>query len=191
MNQFIGQFVHSVPRAFAMTAFSAVLVLASLESAAAESRAPMPVVGGFETTTMLLADATPPSTKKSSGHRAAGKTSNKESAETRIQYLHDKFKITPAQEETWNKVAAVIRENAEQITTLVKNRAENSKTMTAVDDLNSYAAIAGAHEDGTKKLIPVFKTLYDDMSDDQKKAADKEFREHGHGEHHRRHRAVT
>ena len=84
-----------------------------------------------------------------------------------------------------------MRENAEQITALVKARAEKAKTMTAIDDLNSYAEIAGAHEDGTKKLIPVFITLYDSMSDVQKKAADAEFREHGHHEHHRHSHSVS
>ena len=190
MNQFIGQFAHSIPRAFAVTAFSTVLAFASLASTAAENPAKMSAVVKSSTAT-LLADATLAKTKKNSNYGSAGKHSDKDSAEARIKYLHDKFAITVAQEDSWNEVAAVMRENAEKITALVKARAENAKTMTAVDDLNSYAEIAGAHEDGTKKLIPAFKSLYNDMSDAQKKTADKEFREHGHGEHHRRHHAAT
>jgi len=45
-----------------------------------------------------------------------------------------------------------------------------------VDDLQSYAAIADAHADGLKKLIPAFQALYTAMSDDQKKTADMLFR---------------
>jgi hypothetical protein len=120
------------------------------------------------------------------GHRgAAYRVSSKapsasESVDTRIQYLHGKFAITAAQEENWNKVAVLMRENANKISALVKSRADNAKTMTAVDDLKAYADISGAHEDGTQKLIPAFKTLYDSMSDAQKKVADEEFRGHGH-----------
>jgi len=61
---------------------------------------------------------------------------------------------------------------------LIKARTENAKTMTAVDDLKSYSEITDAHADGIKKFTPVFATLYDSMSDAQKKQADALFR-HG------------
>jgi hypothetical protein len=44
--------------------------------------------------------------------------------------------------------------------------------MTAVDDVKSYAEIAAAHANGLQKFIPVFETLYQNMSDEQKKNAD-------------------
>jgi hypothetical protein len=49
--------------------------------------------------------------------------------------------------------------------------------MTAVDDLKTYSAIAEAHANGIKTLIPVFEALYVSMSDTQKKEADILFRD--------------
>ena len=51
--------------------------------------------------------------------------------------------------------------------------------MNAVDDLKSYGEITDAHADGIKKFTPVFATLYDSMSDAQKKQADTLFRHGG------------
>lgn len=116
-------------------------------------------------------------------HVSAKHKSVEETAEDRISYLHKVLQITPAQEEQWNKVASVIRENAAQITILAKTRSENYQSMTAVDDLKSYAEFSSAHEDGTRKLIPVFKDLYENMNEPQQKVADMVFRGHGHKDH--------
>ena len=70
---------------------------------------------------------------------------------------------------------------------LAKKRADGATTMTAVDDLKSYAEISEAHAEGAKKMIPVFEALYDTMTDAQKKAADDEFREHYAAHHHQKH----
>jgi hypothetical protein len=95
--------------------------------------------------------------------------------EQRIKTLHDKLDIAPAQEAKWADVAQTMRDNEASIDQLVKQRSENRKTMNAIDDLQSYEAIAEAHADGLKKMIPVFQTLYADMSDGQKKKADEAF----------------
>ncbi len=102
----------------------------------------------------------------------------------RIAELHYKFKITAAQEPQWAAVAQVMRENAKSMKALIKDREENAKTMTAMDDLVSYEKLAEAHESDVKKLIPVFQTLYDGMSAHQKKLADETFRV-DHARHHR------
>src|SRR5208282_4601248 len=92
--------------------------------------------------------------------------------ESHIKSLHDQLKITPAQESQWAAVAQAMRDSSNQMQTLVQQRAQNSKTMTAVDDLHSYQAIARAHLEGLNKLVPAFETLYASMSDAQKKNAD-------------------
>ena len=69
-----------------------------------------------------------------------------------------------------------MRDNAKTIRTLIQERAAKAKTMTAVDDLHSYEAIADAHAAGVKKLTTAFETLYASLSDAQKKAADAAFR---------------
>lgn len=106
------------------------------------------------------------------------KASKVDRTEARIKELHSKLKITEAQEEQWNKLAEVMRENAATMEPLVKARQEKGPTLNAVDDLKSYSKIADAHAEGLKKFIPVFEVLYASMSDDQKKNADKIFMKH-------------
>ena len=76
-----------------------------------------------------------------------------------------------------------MRDNGKTLDALTQARVDHAKTMTAVDDLKSYGEIADAHADGVKKLTPVFASLYDGMSDAQKKQADALFsrgdRHHG------------
>ena len=108
------------------------------------------------------------------------KVSKVDRTEARIKDLQAKLKITPAQEELWNKVTQVMRDNAKTMEGLIKARSEKAKTMTTVEDLKSYSEITQAHADGLKNFIPVFEALYASMSDDQKKDADTLFR---HGEH--------
>jgi hypothetical protein len=98
--------------------------------------------------------------------------------EKRIADLHTRLGITSAQEQSWGNVATVMRDNANTMTALVEER--SGKTMTAVDDLKSYGQIAAAHADGIQKFTPVFSSLYDSMSDEQKRNADSIFRDHSH-----------
>lgn len=99
--------------------------------------------------------------------------------ETRIKRLHDQLKITAAESDQWNTVADIMRDNEKQLSDLIAKRASGTASMTAVDNLQNYADIAGAHEDGLRKLIPAFQKLYDSMSDTQKKTADTLFRQRG------------
>ena len=114
-----------------------------------------------------------------SGLATAGTASKTDRVEVRIKELNTKLKITPAQEELWNNVTQVMRDNAKTMEALIKARSEKAGTMTAVEDLKSYGEIAEAHADGIKKFIPVFEPLYASMSDAQKKSADTLFRHHG------------
>lgn len=113
-------------------------------------------------------------TKTSHNHMHKG-WSSPEQVEARIKNLHDKLGITADQEDQWKNVADAMRQNEEAIHTLIKDRHENKESMTAVDDLKSYQAIAKEHVDGLDRLIPAFETLYDTMSDAQKANADKVF----------------
>ena len=98
--------------------------------------------------------------------------------EARIAQLHRELKITPEQQSQWDALAQVMRDNAQEMETALKARAQTVSTGTAVDDLHSYEAIADAHADGLKKFVPAFEALYNTMSDDQKKTTDAVFREH-------------
>jgi len=130
---------------------------------------------------MVLASASPtraasPEPSQATAVNAPGS----DRVEARIKELHTKLKITPAQEELWNNVAQVMRDNAKTMEALIRTRSEKAGTMTAIDDLKSYSEIAEAHADGLKKFIPAFEPLYAGMSDAQKKSADTLFRQHAH-----------
>jgi protein CpxP len=112
------------------------------------------------------------------------KTARPDHIEKRISNLHDKLHITAAQETQWTAVAQTMRDNAESMDALIKDRSANTGAMTAMDSLHSYQKLAEAHEDGLKKFIPAFQSLYDNMSADQQKAADAAFRTHGSHEKH-------
>jgi hypothetical protein len=116
-------------------------------------------------------------------HKTHAKASKVDRTEARIKDLHARLNITPAQEDLWNKVTQVMRDDAKTMDALNQARHEKAKTLTAVDDLKSYSEIAQTHADGLKNFIPVFEELYASMSDDQKKDADTLFRQ---GSHHRK-----
>ncbi|ARP81576.1 hypothetical protein CAL12_12690 [Bordetella genomosp. 8] len=114
---------------------------------------------------------------------AAATTQANARVEQHIKQLHDQLKITSAEEQQWSVVAQTMRDNAAQIDQLISKR-EDRDTMSALEDLDSYAQITQANSDGVKKLAAVFAPLYNAMPDDQKKNADKVF-----AESHERHAA--
>jgi hypothetical protein len=118
-----------------------------------------------------------------SAQKTPARASKVDRTEARIKDLQVKLKITPAQEDLWNKVTEVMRDNAKTMDTFHQARVEKGKTMTTIEELKSYSEITQAHADGLKNFIPVFEALYASMSDDQKKDADTLFR---YGGHHRK-----
>lgn len=117
---------------------------------------------------------------KKSGHMKGTKALSADHVEARIKYLHSSLNITPEQETLWNNVAQVMLDNAKTMEELIKVRAEAKATVTPVDDLKSYSAIADGHADGLRKFIPAFEALYASMSEDQQKNAHKLFHERRH-----------
>jgi periplasmic protein CpxP/Spy len=99
-----------------------------------------------------------------------------ESVEQRITQLHADLKITPNEESQWNAVAQAMRENAANMERLVAKKHEQApQNMTALDDLQTYQEFTQQHLDGLKNLTSAFKSLYNSMSDEQKKNADQVF----------------
>ncbi len=94
-----------------------------------------------------------------------------------MQALHDRLKITAAQEPLWTAVAELVRRNDRAIDTISRERRDSASTMTAVEDLRSFAAIAAAHAAGTKAFLPAFAALYEVMPAEQQVNADLVFRE--------------
>ena len=90
----------------------------------------------------------------------------------RIKYLHDRLRITPAQEPLWANLAQVMRDNAKAIEPLAKDRLQSTPNRTAVETLGIYEKLGEVQMNGLKNFIAAFQALYDALSDQQKKIAD-------------------
>jgi len=128
---------------------------------------------------------TPPppanTTSPMAGRPVAGKNAE-ERVENRIKELHAQLHITPAEEPQWNQFAEVMRENAREMDQTLMQRGQQFSTMSAVQNLQSYAQLAEAHAQRVQKLIPAFENLYNAMPEQQKQVADQVFR--GNAEKH-------
>ena len=100
--------------------------------------------------------------------------------EQQIADLHAKLKISQSQQPQWDSFTQVMRDNATRMDAAFQHRVETLPTMTALDNMQSYADFAEQHARDVQKLVPAFKALYDSMSDAQKLAADKVFRDDAH-----------
>jgi hypothetical protein len=178
MKRIATQFAVPAACAVAAAVLLATLALASPAFAAAGDPAHASMAGTGSAQVMVAQAAAPAATRPVSGPARATKVSRADRVEARIAMLHAKLVITSAQEELWKDVTQVMRENAHTMEALSMARAARARTMTAVDDLNSYSEIAEAHAAGLKKFVPVFQTLYASMSDAQKAQADTLFRGH-------------
>jgi hypothetical protein len=99
-----------------------------------------------------------------------------ETVDQRIATLHQELQITPDEENDWKAVAQTMRDNAAAMAKMAEAKSsESSQGMTAVQDLQTYAAFAQAHLDHLKALTASFETLYDAMPASQKKIADSVF----------------
>jgi periplasmic protein CpxP/Spy len=101
----------------------------------------------------------------------------KQAVEQRIGALQTKLAITPAQTHDWNGFADAMRDNATSTDQLFRQRADNAASMSAVDNMKSYAAIARSYADNTEKLSTAFATVYAKLSPNQQKTADELFRQ--------------
>jgi LTXXQ motif family protein len=96
----------------------------------------------------------------------------------RINELQSRLGITAAQQALWSAFAQAMRDNAAATDALFAQRAAAVSTMSAVENMHSYAEIARAYADNTARLATAFDSLYTSLSEAQKHAADSLFREH-------------
>ncbi len=94
----------------------------------------------------------------------------------RIVELHSRLHITADQKPQWDQFTQVMRDNAKQMDDMYQKRAQGLGTMTAVDNMQSFAQIEQERAQDMQKLVPAFQTLYASLSDQQKKSADQMFR---------------
>jgi hypothetical protein len=95
----------------------------------------------------------------------------------RIRALQSQLGITEAQMPLWTAFAQAMRDNAASTDALFAQRANAVASMSAVDNMHSYAQIARAYADNTERLSTAFDSLYASLTDTQKQAADTLFRQ--------------
>jgi hypothetical protein len=74
----------------------------------------------------------------------------------RLKYLHDRLRITPAQEPLWANLAQGMRDNAMAIEPLARERLQPTPNRTAVETLRLYEKLGEVQMDGLKKFLTAF-----------------------------------
>jgi hypothetical protein len=136
-------------------------------------------LGGFAA---IAAPATggDPAPVQPMAHSQAVSTHHADGVEQRITELHAKLAITAAEQPQWDQFVQVMRDNATTMDATAKQRAQAMPTMTAAENMQSYASIAMEHAQDMQKMVPAFQALYSSMTDSQKRMADQVFRTDAH-----------
>ena len=151
----------SLARGFALT------VLLAPSIGLAQSAAPLPPTPTPATAAPAAAPSIPPAPSAAT-HAAV---------DQRIRALQSQLGITEAQMPLWSAFTQAMRDNAAATDALFTQRAGAVATMSAPDNMHSYAQIARSNADNTERLATAFDSLYASLSDTQKQAADTLFRQ--------------
>ena len=126
--------------------------------------------------TMFLASANPSFAAGKKKSSAVARPSAVEYTEAQIKQLQGALNITEAQQELWDNLTQVMRENAKDMDALTdslrKERAEGTQNMNAVEHMKFHSRITASHSEQLEKFIPPFEAFYDSLSDEQKKTTD-------------------
>jgi periplasmic protein CpxP/Spy len=155
-------FISSLARGAALAALLAPAV------GLAQSAAPLPPTAAA---TSPAPAATPPAGSP------APSAATQAAVDQRIRALQSQLGITEAQMPLWSAFTQAMRDNAAATDALFTQRAGTVATMSAADNMHSYAQIARAYADNTERLATAFDSLYASLSDTQKQAADTLFRQ--------------
>jgi hypothetical protein len=104
--------------------------------------------------------------------------------EGRIKHLHDQLKVTPDQEDAWNKVAKVMRDNAAKMKSAYEARMDTTN-LSAPDDIKAEQKLVAAHASSLSDFSDAFSAFYDKLTPEQQKNADMLF---SHMEQHHEHK---
>ncbi len=152
-------------RFLAVPAFCALLSLALPASAIAQ--------GGQAATSSPGAAAGTPSGSTASPMPKAMSAQ----VEQHIKQLHDNLHITASEEAQWDQFASVMRANASRISQAFQDRGARLTTMSAEENMQSYAQLAQVHATDMQRLASAFQSLYASLPPQQKKVADTLFQD--------------
>jgi len=124
-----------------------------------------------------LAQSPPPAAVEQPTPAPAPSTATQAAVDQRIKTLQSQLGITEPQMPLWSAFAQAMRDNAASTDALFAQRAGTVTTMSATDNMHSYAQIARAYADNTERLATAFDSLYASLSETQKQAADTLFRQ--------------
>jgi periplasmic protein CpxP/Spy len=142
---------------------------------------PVLLTGALLATSVLAQTSSPASPPAATTTDAASATKPHPEVEKRIAQLRTTLKITPSETKAFDDFTQVMRENADKIDALVQERRQAAATMTAVDQMKAYQALAQAHADEMQRLVPAFSQLYEALTPEQQKTADEDFRNFSNG----------
>ena len=118
--------------------------------------------------------------KPATHHRSSARTMTPEQRAARVEAhitkLHKELGITTEQQPKWDAFAQVMRDNATSMTKNFDARGARLASMSAADNMKSFADVAVEHGQEMQRLAVAFQSVYDSMSDSQKKTADALFR---------------
>ena len=97
--------------------------------------------------------------------------SQEQGIERQIGELKKRLNITPQQQPQFDAFAQAMRQNAQTMEPLMQEQQQGANR-NAVDDLKAAAKFAEAEADALKRLLTPLQSLYDALSDQQKKVAD-------------------
>jgi hypothetical protein len=167
----------SLIRGWAVAAALALPATAALAQAAPiPPAAPAAPPAGSATQPAPAPSAAPPTSAAPQPAAPALSASAEAEVDKRIHSLQSELGITPAQMPLWDAFAQAMRDNAASTEALFNRRAANVASMSATDNMHSYAQIARAYADATEHLATAFDSLYASLSETQKRAADNLFR---------------
>ena len=96
--------------------------------------------------------------------------------EGHIAFLHAELGITPAQESSWQPVAAAMRADVKEYQDMAASYPEQySSIPPAIDSLHERSAFVDLHAKAERRFVSAFEPLYHTLSADQKKKADQLF----------------
>jgi hypothetical protein len=168
-----------------LTASVAVPLVTHAQGWGAPQAGPIAVLDGPPPPVALMGPAGDPEIAMAGTHGGAGWAHDGRFLDGRIAFLKAVLKITPAQESAWDKLAAAMRAGAADRAKLHdghdgKDAAKDQKDqpVTALQRVDWRARSAEAHAKSLAAFASAFKPLYDQLSDDQRKAADALFAPH-------------
>jgi hypothetical protein len=108
---------------------------------------------------------------------AAPRETMSQMVDQRIADMRSQLHITHAQEPHWDRFAAVMRSNARALDRDYRRRGERLDSMSALENMESYARIERRRSTDVQRLVPAFRALYASLTPEQRHAADELFRE--------------